>query len=599
MHRLEALTSARRSGLPTGIVSGRVITWFQPQNRGKQLGRGTYGEVYEYNTNGMYTSENVAVKIVENDYEHARGINSDLLTEIASMSTLRHPNVMKILDAFIYTNHMCLVLPLANDGSLRDKLDADTITLREKKLICAQLLRGVAYLHSKDVLHGDLKPENVLITTRSPNTSNKNTCTQYIISDFGLASMARCVEKSNYGANLLVFTIHYRPPELLLGGNYTVEGDSWALGCILYEVMTGSKLAEGGSEIDQILRLIFQFGTPTEETWPGVSKLKEYYPTFPQYPVKPRPVLKDNTNTPTGGDEVVWNLLVMNPKQRITPVQALNNSFFDDVRDMLSTGCLFAEEVEESSCEEILLSRVERNLIITSLSPLIRSNLHLWLMEHYKNSVDNVWGRVVALGWYIFNTVLSSIKGVSDVNMEKYMDTCLYLARLGIEGYSDNTDVITTTAEACEYMETVLVLYGPNLYASTSYDILETLLAGYNIVTADAGRVLLRTTYCTNVCVFASDTIAIMCLMLACSFHDTTYNEKTTTFKHVRVAARIGQRQIEKAVLVYTSDIRSIWIKNNSLDTKTKASRRLFDGRYAILDLILEGTEILTTLLFT
>ena len=80
-----------------------------------------------------------------------------------------------------------------------------------------------------------------------------------------------------------IITLWYRPPEVLLGiENYTTKVDSWSIGCIMAEMLIGKPFFFGDCEIGQLFKIFQIMGTPTEETWPGVSKLPEYKFTFPQ-----------------------------------------------------------------------------------------------------------------------------------------------------------------------------------------------------------------------------------------------------------------------------------------------------------------------------
>lgn len=85
-----------------------------------------------------------------------------------------------------------------------------------------------------------------------------------------------------------VVTLWYRAPEILLGSmDYCTPIDIWAIGCIFAEMVTKRPLFAGDSELDQLYRIFRILGTPNEETWPGVTKLRDYKLTFPNWPSTP------------------------------------------------------------------------------------------------------------------------------------------------------------------------------------------------------------------------------------------------------------------------------------------------------------------------
>lgn len=137
-----------------------------------------------------------------------------------------------------------------------------------------QLIRGLAVCHARGIMHRDLKPQNLLV----------NRTGQLKIADFGLAR-AFSVPVAKYTHE--VVTLWYRPPEILLGQQiYSPPVDIWAVGAIFAEMVTSHPLFPGDSEIDELYRIFRLLGTPTEETWPGVSDLPDYAVTFPKWTKK-------------------------------------------------------------------------------------------------------------------------------------------------------------------------------------------------------------------------------------------------------------------------------------------------------------------------
>ena len=192
--------------------------------------------------------------------------------------------------------------------------------LGEIKKVMQQLLNGLYYIHSNNVLHRDMKAANILIT--------KNGTLK--LADFGLArAFSKNRGQPNRYTNRVV-TLWYRPPELLLGErNYGPPIDLWGAGCIMAELWTRSPIMQGGTEQHQ-LNLISQLcGSICPEVWQGVDSLEMYtkldLPKGQKRKVKDR--LKPYVRCQFALD-LLDKLLTLDPKQRLDSDTALNHDFF-------------------------------------------------------------------------------------------------------------------------------------------------------------------------------------------------------------------------------------------------------------------------------
>jgi serine/threonine protein kinase len=180
-----------------------------------------------------------------------------------------------------------------------------------------QLLQGLDYCFKRGIMHRDLKPQNLLVDKRG----------RLKIADFGLAR-AFMIPIRVYTHE--VVTLWYRAPEILLGQKaYSPGVDIWSVGCIFAEMVTGRPLWPGDSEIHELFQIFMTLGTPTEESWPGVSKLPHFNSSFPSWPHKPwSKVVPDLDEL---GIDLLTKMLQYDPAKRISAKEALKHPFFDDL----------------------------------------------------------------------------------------------------------------------------------------------------------------------------------------------------------------------------------------------------------------------------
>ncbi|KAI0145405.1 cyclin-dependent protein kinase [Xylariaceae sp. FL1272] len=285
----------------------------------EKLGEGTYATVFK--GRNRQTGELVALKEIQLDSEE--GTPSTAIREISLLKELKHENIVGLHDVVHTENKLMLVFEYM-DGDLKKYMDThgdrgalDPITINR---FMYQLIKGIEYCHSERVLHRDLKPQNLLIS--SQNNTLK-------LGDFGLAR-AFGIPVNTFSNE--VVTLWYRAPDVLLGSRtYSTSIDIWSAGCIMAEMYTGRPLFPGTTNEDQIIRIFRIMGTPTERTWPNISQLPEYKPSMQHYATQDLRVILPQID-PLGID-LLSRMLVLRPEHRISAKEALNHAWFEKLRE--------------------------------------------------------------------------------------------------------------------------------------------------------------------------------------------------------------------------------------------------------------------------
>ncbi|KAF2747627.1 Pkinase-domain-containing protein [Sporormia fimetaria CBS 119925] len=282
----------------------------------EKLGEGTYATVFK--GRNRQTGELVALKEIHLDSEE--GTPSTAIREISLMKELKHENIVLLHDVIHTENKLMLVFEYMDRDLKRymdSKGDRGALDPATIKSFMYQLLRGIAFCHENRVLHRDLKPQNLLI----------NTSGQLKLADFGLAR-AFGIPVNTFSNE--VVTLWYRAPDVLLGSRtYNTSIDIWSAGCIMAEMYTGRPLFPGTTNEDQLQKIFRLMGTPSEESWRGISQLPEYKPNFPVYATTDLgEILRD---VDANGLDLLRSMLRLRPDQRISAQQALEHPWFHDL----------------------------------------------------------------------------------------------------------------------------------------------------------------------------------------------------------------------------------------------------------------------------
>lgn len=263
-----------------------------------------------------HTNSIIALKKIRLEQEE-EGVPSTAIREISLLKELQHNNVVR-LENVVHADRSLYLVFEHLDLDLKRHMDMERTFGQDHqivKLYLYQMLQGIAYCHSHCILHRDLKPQNLLIDRQH----------NYLkLADFGLAR-AFGIPVRAYTHE--VVTLWYRSPEILLGSKtYSTPVDVWSIGCIFAEMINQRPLFQGDSEIDELFKIFQVLGTPTEETWPGVSSLPDYKEMFPQWPS--RSLAEVVPALDTLGLDILQQMLRYQPESRATAASLLTHPYF-------------------------------------------------------------------------------------------------------------------------------------------------------------------------------------------------------------------------------------------------------------------------------
>ncbi|KAG8132073.1 hypothetical protein E2320_009953 [Naja naja] len=263
---------SRRASL-SDIGFGKMETYVKLE----KLGEGTYATVFKGRS--KLTKNLVALKEIR--LEHEEGAPCTAIREVSLLKNLKHANIVTLHDIIHTKCSLTLVFEYL-DSDLKQYLDN-----------CGNLMSMY----------------NV----------------KAIVLSSGLAR-AKSVPTKTYSNE--VVTLWYRPPDVLLGSTeYSTPIDMWGVGCIHYEMVTGRPMFPG-STVKEELNLIFRMlGTPTEESWPGITSNEEFKAyQFTQY--RAQPLINHAPRLDTEGIDLLTSLLLYEAKQRISAESALRHPYF-------------------------------------------------------------------------------------------------------------------------------------------------------------------------------------------------------------------------------------------------------------------------------
>ena len=254
-----------------------------------KIGEGGMASVYRARCRTL--DRIVAVKILKEELLNDKSFVEKFNTEALSAAQLSHPNIVNVFDVGQQDQLYYIVMEYVEGKSLKELLDEESPLAVEMAVdIAIGICDGIHHAHSKGIIHRDIKPHNILITSDGIVK----------VADFGIAQ-AISQKTITFGGNI-VGSVHYISPEQAKGEAVGPASDIYSLGCVLYEMLTA--------------RLPFDADSPI------TVALKHMY----DEPASPRSI---NLEIPPALEGIIMKAMEKLPAERFTSAEAMRNALLD------------------------------------------------------------------------------------------------------------------------------------------------------------------------------------------------------------------------------------------------------------------------------
>ncbi|CAJ2663214.1 unnamed protein product [Trifolium pratense] len=260
---------------------------------GPKIGSGSFAVVWRsrHRNSGLV----VAIKEIDKTQLSPK-VRDNLIKEISILSTIHHPNIIQLFEVIQTNDRIYLVLEYCGGGDLSAYINRyGRVSESVARHFMRQLAAGLQVLQEKNLIHRDLKPQNLLLATTSAMPLMK-------IGDFGFARSLTPLQL----ADTLCGSPYYMAPEIIQSQKYDAKADLWSVGAILYQLVVGKPPFDGNSQLQLFQNIL----ASTELHFPPTI-LKEIHPDCV---------------------DLCRSLLRRNPDERLTFKAFFNHNFLQEHR---------------------------------------------------------------------------------------------------------------------------------------------------------------------------------------------------------------------------------------------------------------------------
>ena len=234
---------------------------------GPLLGQGGFAAVFRARDNAL--NRDVAVKVLDVDLAPSPTVAARFLREAQTVARLEHPHIVPIYKVGRHEEVFYIIMRCIDGPSLGDLLERhQKLSIGDAARIARQVADALAYAHSHDIVHRDIKPDNVLLDKSG----------HVLVTDFGIAKAAQAAQAATPGGDqltsegMIIGTPQYMSPEQAAGDQLDGRSDIYSLGIVLYQMLTGSPPFDGVSSASILAKQLTQPPPPIRRERPDVME---------------------------------------------------------------------------------------------------------------------------------------------------------------------------------------------------------------------------------------------------------------------------------------------------------------------------------------
>lgn len=206
---------------------------------------GVGGMAVIYRARCHVLNRDVAIKILKKEFAQDKDVRHRFYIESQAVAKLSHPNIVSVYDVNVKGEVEYIVMELVEGITLKEYLDKKgAIPWKEAIFFSSQIARALAHAHGRGIIHRDVKPQNIMLTTQG----------QAKVTDFGIASFT--VNQETRVIQDAIGSVHYISPEQAKGITVDERTDIYSLGVVMYEMLTGKLPFEGDTAVSIVMQHI-------------------------------------------------------------------------------------------------------------------------------------------------------------------------------------------------------------------------------------------------------------------------------------------------------------------------------------------------------